>query len=72
MEPEDLKDLIKECPLIIRMTDGREYWVEKPEFIHVGDYAAGILFDDNGVKRNGVASLVNISMVIPNAPAAGA
>jgi hypothetical protein len=49
------------------MNDGREYSVEKPEFIHVGDYAAGILVDDDGVKRNVVASLINIASVIPNA-----
>ncbi len=71
MEPDDLKDLIKECPLIIRMNDGREYFVEKPEFIMVGDYAAGILYDDNGVKRNAVASIINISTVITNATPAG-
>jgi hypothetical protein len=35
--------MIRECPLLIRMNDGREYYVEKPEFIHIGDYTAGLL-----------------------------
>ena len=59
--------MIRECPLLIRMNDGREYFVEKPEFIHVGDYAAGLLVDLNGFKGNVVASLINIASVIPNA-----
>ena len=59
--------MIRECPLLIRMNDGHEYFVEKPEFIHVGDYAAGLLVDIDGVKRNAVASLINIASVIPNA-----
>jgi hypothetical protein len=67
MESEDLQKLVRECPLLIGMNDGRGYFVEKPEFIHVGDYAAGLLIDDNGVKRNAVASLINIASVIPNA-----
>jgi hypothetical protein len=54
-------------PLLIRMNDGREVFVEKPEFITVGDYTAGVLFDDNGVKRNTVISIINISSVIPHA-----
>jgi hypothetical protein len=67
MEPDELKAMIRECPLLIRMNDGREYFVEKPEFIHVGDYAAGLLVDFDGFKGNVVASLINIASVIPNA-----
>jgi hypothetical protein len=59
--------MIRECPSLIRMNDGREYFVEKPEFIHVGDYAAGLLVGIDGVKRNAVASFINIATVIPNA-----
>ncbi len=69
MESEELQELISECPLQIRMNDGREYLVEKPEFIVVGDYTAGILIDDAGVKRNAVITLMNITMVIPHASA---
>jgi hypothetical protein len=71
MESQNLERLIPECPLLIRMNDGREYLVEEPEFIIVGDYTAGILIDDEGVKRNAVISLINIASVIPHATAAG-
>jgi hypothetical protein len=67
MESEDLQKLIGECPLLIRMNDGREVFVEKSEFITVGDYTAGVLYDDNGVKRNTVISLINITSIIPDA-----
>ena len=49
------------------MNDGREVFVEKPEFITVGDYTAGVLYDDNGIKRNTVISIIYITSVIPNA-----
>jgi hypothetical protein len=66
MEQHDLENLIQQCPLHIRTNDGREYLVEKPEFITVGDYTASILFDDAGVKRHAIVGLINISSVIPN------
>lgn len=69
MESEELEKLIHECPLIIRMNDGREVFVEKPEFITVGNYTAGVLYDDNGIKRNTVISIINITSVIPHAVA---
>jgi len=69
MESDELKELIHECPLLIRMSDGREYFVEKPEFIIVGDYTAGVLINDAGVKRNAVLTLMNITAVIPHATA---
>jgi hypothetical protein len=68
MESEELAKLISDCPLLIRLNDGREYFVEKPEFITVGDYTSGILYDDNGVKRNAVIAIMNITTVIPHAP----
>jgi hypothetical protein len=49
------------------MNDGREYFVEKSEFIVIGDYTAGILVDDDGVKRNAVITLMNVASVLPNA-----
>ena len=67
MEADDLQKLIRECPLLIRMNDGREFLVEKPEFIVVADYTAAILVNDNGVKRNAVITLMNITSVIPHA-----
>jgi len=67
MEPEELTKMIRECPLLIRMNDGHEVFVEKPEFITLGDYTAGVLFDDDGVKRNTVISLIKITSVMPHA-----
>lgn len=67
MESDELRDLIHDCPLLIRMNDGREYFVEKPESIIVGDYTAGVLIEIEGVKRNAVVTLMNITSVIPNA-----
>jgi hypothetical protein len=67
MEPQDLQKLIRECPLLIRMNDGREFFVEKPEFIVVADYTAAILVNDDGVRRNAVITLMNITSVIPHA-----
>jgi hypothetical protein len=51
------------------MNDGREYFIEKPEFIVVADYSAAILVDDNGVKRIAAISLINIASVIQHAAA---
>lgn len=75
MESDDLQKLLHECPLLIRMNDGREYFVEKPEFIVIADYTAAVLVDDDGVKRIAAVSLMNIASVIqhaapPQAPAA--
>jgi hypothetical protein len=67
MEPDELKEMIHDCPLLIRMNDGREYFIEKPEFIHVGDYTAGLLVDINGFKGNVAVALINIVAVISNA-----
>ena len=69
MESSDLQQLLRECPLLIRMNDGREYFVEKPEFIVVADYTAAILVNDDGVRRNAVITLMNIAAVIPHATA---
>jgi hypothetical protein len=69
MEQTDLEKLIRQCPLRIRTNDGHEYFVEKPEFITVGDYTASILFDDAGVKRHAIVALINISAVVPEAAA---
>jgi hypothetical protein len=69
MESEELQKLIRDCPLLIRLNDGREYFVEKPEFITVGDYTSGILYNDGGVMRNAVIAIMNITTVIPHAPA---
>lgn len=65
MEPDDFREFVKECPLLVRMNDGREYLIEKPEFVIVGDYHAGVLIRDNGKLRNAILSLMNISTILP-------
>lgn len=52
------------------MKCGRENFFAIPECITVGDYTAGILFEDDGIKRKGVVSLMNTSSAIPPASAA--
>ncbi|WP_442481575.1 hypothetical protein [Aeoliella sp. SH292] len=66
MESDDLQKLIADCPLLIRMNDGREYRVEKSEFITVGDYTTSVLINDDGVMRHVVLSLMNIAAVVPS------
>lgn len=66
MESDDLQKLISDCPLLIRMNDGREYRVEKSEFITVGDYTTSVLINDDGVMRHVVLSLMNIAAVVPS------
>lgn len=67
MEADEFRQLVHECPLIVRMNDGREYVIEKPEFVMVGDYTAGVLIRDQDVLRNAVITLMNIATVIPHA-----
>jgi len=71
MEPNDLQKMLQDCPLLIRMNDGREFFIESSEFITVGDYTTSVLIDDEGIKRHAVLSLMNITSVVPNAPVAG-
>jgi hypothetical protein len=72
MEADEFRKLAAEYPLLIRMNDGREYLLEKPEFAIVGDYTAGILYRDNGRLLNGVISLLNIAVVLTRHETAGA
>lgn len=78
MGADELRKLVQECPLMIRMNDGREYLLEKPDYVIIGDHTAGLLYRDRGRLFNGVISLINISMVLTHytpdheAPAEGA
>lgn len=68
MEFEELKQLIRERPVLIRMNDGREFFIEAEQNVMIGDYTAGFLvLDDEGVKRNAVITLNNVADVIPRA-----
>jgi hypothetical protein len=67
MESDEFEELIRECPLLIRTNDGREFFVEKPEFIVVADYSAAILVHDNGSRRINHIALMNVASVVPHA-----
>lgn len=65
MENSDIEDMIKACPLLIRVNDGREYFVEKAEFISVADYTTSILYTHEGRKRHAIVSNINITSIEP-------
>jgi hypothetical protein len=69
MESTEFEQLVRECPLLIRMNDGLEYFVERPEFIVVGDYSAAVLVKDNGAKRINHIALMNVTSVVPHSTA---
>jgi hypothetical protein len=69
MEPQEFQALIRQCPLLIRTNDGHQFFVEKPEFIVVGDYSAALLVTDNGVRRINHVALMNVTSVVPQATA---
>lgn len=65
MERFELEEQLRHCPLLVRMNDGREYVIEKREFIMLSDYAASVLVRRDGELRHGLMSLLNITMVEP-------
>jgi hypothetical protein len=65
MEPEEFQRLIEKRPVLIRMNDGREFFIEKNQNVMVGDNTAGCLVIDKGLKRNAVVTLGKIASVIP-------
>lgn len=66
MDSEEFQHSIRKRPVLIRMDDGREFFIEKGQNVMVGDATAGFLVvDDKGVKRNAIITLSNISSVIP-------
>jgi hypothetical protein len=65
MEKEGIEGQLRHCPLRLRMNDGLEYIVEKPEFITIGDYAASVLQRRDGAMRHTLLSLMNITAVEP-------
>jgi hypothetical protein len=68
MKAEEFQRLIHDRPVLIRMNDGREFFIEAQQNIMVGDYTAGFLVvDDKGIRRNAVITLSNVSDVIPRA-----
>ncbi len=66
MEPDKFRKAIDECPLLVRMNDGREVVIEKPDFVIVGDYTAGVLVREKGKLLNMVISLLNIASIVPH------
>jgi hypothetical protein len=68
MRADEFQQCIRERPVLIRMNDGREFFIDEHQNVMVGDYAAGFLvIDDSGVKRNAVISFSNIVDVTPRA-----
>jgi hypothetical protein len=65
MEKDNIEALIAQCPLIIRTNDGREYFVEKAEFISVGDYTTAILFSREGKMLHTFIANINITSIEP-------
>lgn len=65
MEKDTLEAMVRDCPLRIRMNDGFEYLVEKPEFITIGDYTVSVLLRRDGAMRHTLLSLMNITAVEP-------
>lgn len=65
MEKKDLEEQLPNCPLRIRMNEGREYDVEKPEFIMIGSYTASVLIRKDGAMRPVLLTMVNITSVEP-------
>jgi hypothetical protein len=63
MEPDELRDWIRRCPVRIRMNSGDTYEVPSPEFALVSDYSVAILTRENGRMLNRLLSLMNISEV---------
>lgn len=65
MEASSIEASVPDCPLVVRVNDGWEYYVEKPEFISVADYTTSILFTHEGSKRHAVVSNLNIASIEP-------
>jgi hypothetical protein len=64
MEPDEMKDWLRRCPIRIRMNSGDTYDVPSPEFALISDYSVAVLTRDNGRMLNHLLALVNISEVI--------
>ena len=65
---EEFERLISERPVTIHMTDGRDYHIVPGQNVMIGDFNAGFLIDDNGVKRNAIVGYENVASVTPAAP----
>jgi hypothetical protein len=63
MEPDDVREWLKKCPVSIRINNGDTYEVARPEFALVGDYSVALLSRRNGHMINSLLALVNISEI---------
>lgn len=63
MEPDTLKDALRQGPVRIKMNNGDTFDVPHSEFISVADYTAALLVRDKGHARHRIVSLMNISDV---------
>lgn len=64
MEPDEVKDWLRRCPIRIRMNTGDTYEVPSPEFALVSDYSVAVLTRENGRMLNRLLALVSISEII--------
>jgi hypothetical protein len=63
MEPDDLREWLKKCPVTLLINNGDTYEVASPEFALVGDYSVAVLSRKNGRMLNSLLALVNISEI---------
>jgi hypothetical protein len=63
MGREEFEQLIRERPVIIRTTDGREYCITSGQNVMIGDFTVGFLVDRDGVKRNAIVGYESIASV---------
>jgi len=63
MNREEFQRLIDDRPVVIRMNDGREYYIAAGQNVMVGDFNAGFLVNVDGVKRNAIVSFTNIASI---------
>jgi hypothetical protein len=64
MEPTEVRDWLRRCPIRIRMNTGDTYDVPSPEFALVSDYSVAVLTRENGRMLNRLLALVNISEIV--------
>ena len=64
MEPSEVRDWLRRCPICIRMNTDDTYDVPSPEFTLVSDYSVAVLTRENGRMLSRLLALVNISEIV--------
>lgn len=63
MEPDEIREWLRRCPVRIRVNSGDTYDAPSTEFALVSDYSVAVLSRQNGRMLNRLLALVNISAV---------